>query len=79
MGLFTTFVDASRAYSAVLREEIEPLRIEMRDWLRQRDRAVLPQRVTGTLETDETALPDTLVTPAARRSSPWLHPPGEAL
>ena len=28
MGLFTAFVDASRAYSSVPREEMEPLRTE---------------------------------------------------
>ena len=38
MGLFTAFVDASRAYSAVPRTEVEPLHAEIQEWLRQRDR-----------------------------------------
>ncbi len=37
MGLFCSFIDASRAYSAIPREEIEPMRSEIRGWLRQRD------------------------------------------
>ena len=37
MGLFCSFIDASRAYSAIPREEIEPMRSEIREWLRQRD------------------------------------------
>ncbi len=49
MGLFTSFVDASRAYSAVPRAEIEPLRPEIKEWLRTRD-AGLSLRSIGTNE-----------------------------
>ena len=37
MGLFTAFVEASRAYSAIHRAELEPLRAEIQDWVRARD------------------------------------------
>ena len=37
MGLFTAFVEASRAYSAISRAELEPLRAEIQDWVRAHD------------------------------------------
>ena len=40
LGLFTTFVDASRGYSAVPREEIETLLDEIQAWLREHDRTL---------------------------------------
>ena len=73
MGLFTAFVDASRAYSAVPREEIEPLREEMRDWLRQRDRSVSPRGATSMLGIDPP------ITPVTRRSSTLLPALREAV
>ena len=73
MGLFTAFVDASRAYSSVPREEIEPLRAEMRDWLRQRDRSVPPREATPTLGIDPS------ITPATRHPSNLLAPLREAV
>jgi GMP synthase-like glutamine amidotransferase len=39
LGLFTAFVDASRGYSAVPRDEIETLMDEIQAWLREHDRA----------------------------------------
>ena len=63
MGLFTAFVDASRAYSSVPREEMEPLRAEMRDWLRQRDRSLPRRGATSTLGID------TPLTPVTRHPS----------
>ena len=74
MGLFTAFVDASRAYSGVPREEIEPLREEIQDWLRQGDRAVLPYAVIMPPEADRAPLPDTTSPPAIRQTAPLLHP-----
>ena len=79
MGLFTAFVDASRAYSTVPREEIEPLRLEIREWLRHRDRAVSPRTVPSVLGTDLTNLPDATIAPATRYTSPLLHPIREAV
>jgi len=73
MGLFTAFVDASRAYSAVPREEMEPLRTEMRDWLRQRDRSLPPRGATSPLGIDPP------ITPVTRRSSTLLPPLREAV
>ena len=73
MGLFSAFVDASRAYSAVPREEIEPLRAEMRDWLRQRDRSVSPRGATSMLGIDPP------ITPVTRRSSTLLPALREAV
>ena len=73
MGLFTAFVDASRAYSAVPREEIEPLRTEIREWLRQRDSAALPGVATG-VEAGRASLPETAITPADRRNTSRLSP-----
>jgi hypothetical protein len=78
MGLFTTFVDACRAYSTVPREEIEPLHVEIRDWLRQRDRLASPHRLTTTWQPGEANLPDTGIIPLTRRTSTLLHPVGEA-
>ena len=73
MGLFTAFVDASRAYSSVPREEMEPLRAEMRDWLRQRDRSLSPRGATSTLGIG------TPLTPATRRPSALLTSLREAV
>jgi len=73
MGLFTAFVDASRAYSSVSREEMEPLRPEMRDWLRQRDRSLTPRGATSPLGID------TSITPVTRHPSTLLHPIREAV
>jgi len=79
MGLFTAFVDASRAYSAVPREEVEPLRAEIRDWLWQCDHAGLPDQAKGGVDVAGADLPDTASAPAIRRTSPLLHPLGEAV
>ncbi len=79
MGLFTAFVDASRAYSAVPREEVEPLRAEIRDWLWQCDHAGLPNQAKGGVDVAGADLPDTASAPAIRRTSPLLHPLGEAV
>lgn len=76
MGLFTAFVDASRAYSAVPREELEPLRSEIREWLRQRDHRLLSP-VAPDVEAGWASLPETAITPAARRTAPLLYPVGE--
>src|SRR5258708_3683709 len=73
MGLFTAFVDASRAYSLVPREEMEPLRTEMRDWLRQRDRSLPPRGATSPLGID------TSITPVTRHPSTLLPPLREAV
>jgi len=73
MGLFTAFVDASRAYSSVSREEMEPFRPEMRDWLRQRDRSLPPRGATSPLDIDIS------ITPATRRSSTLLPPLRDAV
>jgi gamma-glutamyl-gamma-aminobutyrate hydrolase PuuD len=73
MGLFTAFVDASRAYSSVSREEMEPFRPEMRDWLRQRDRSLPPRGATSPLGIDIS------ITPATRRSSTLLPPLRDAV
>jgi hypothetical protein len=79
MGLFTAFVDASRAYSSVPREEIEPLRPEIREWLRHRDLVIAPRAVPSALGTDVSKLPDTAITPATRRTSPLLYSIKEAV
>jgi putative glutamine amidotransferase len=79
MGLFTAFVDASRAYSAVPREEIEPLRAEIREWLRGWDRIVSPRSVPSVVGTDGANAPDTAITPETRRTSALLHPIREAV
>ena len=71
MGLFTALVDASRTYSSVPRAEIEPLRPEIRDWLRQRDHRVLPS-ATRHEEAGWTSLPEASTPPAARRTTPLL-------
>ena len=73
MGLFTAFVDASRAYSSVPREEMESLRAEMRDWLRQRDRSVSSRGATSTLGIDSP------ITPVTRHPSTLLPPLREAV
>jgi putative glutamine amidotransferase len=39
LGLFTAFIDASRCYSAVPRDEVETLLDEVQAWLREHDRA----------------------------------------
>jgi putative glutamine amidotransferase len=79
MGLFTAFVDASRAYSSVPREEIEPLRTEIREWLRGCDSIVSPRSVPSVVGTDGANAPDTAITPATRRTSVLLHPIREAV
>jgi putative glutamine amidotransferase len=79
MGLFSAFVDASRAYSAIPRGEIEPLRTEMREWLRHHDLVIAPQAVPSALGSDVSKLPDTAITPVTRRTSPLLHPSREAV
>jgi putative glutamine amidotransferase len=76
MGLFSAFVDASRVYSAVPRGEIESLRAEVLDWLRQCDRSSSPQGVLSPLDDDE---PNALITPVTKRTSPLLHPIREAV
>jgi Peptidase C26 len=66
MGLFGAFLDASRTYSAIPREEIEPLRCEIRDWLRQRDEslcALHPWAATAASSADAP------ITPIPRRAS----------
>ena len=40
LGLFTAFIDASRGYTAVPRDEIESLLDEIQTWLRQHDRVL---------------------------------------
>ena len=40
LGLFTALIDASRAYAAIPRDEIETLLDEIQTWLRQHDRAL---------------------------------------
>ncbi len=75
----TAFVDASRAYSAVPREEIEPLRAEIREWLRGCDRIVSPRSLPSVVGTDGANAPDTAITPATRRTSALLHPIREAV
>ena len=62
-GLFGAFIDASRAYSAVSREEIEPLRCEIREWLRQRDHALHLRAETAAF------LADSPIIPITRRAS----------
>jgi Peptidase C26 len=76
MGLFSAFVDASRAYSAIPRGEIEPLRVEMRDWLRQCDRSSTPQAALSPLHAEVSNAP---ITPVTKRTSPLLHPSREAV
>jgi len=43
LGLFTALIGASRAYSAIPREELGPFLDEIQGWLRQRDRAMIHQ------------------------------------
>jgi GMP synthase-like glutamine amidotransferase len=68
MGLFGTFIDASRAYSAVCREEIEPWLPEIREWLRQRDSFMYHRAGTSTL------IGDTPILPITRRASLATRP-----
>jgi putative glutamine amidotransferase len=79
MGLFTAFVDASRAYSSVPREEIEPLRPEIQEWLRHRDRVVSPRAVPSASCTHLTSMTDAAIAPATGCTSPLLHPIKEAV
>ncbi len=76
MGLFTSFVDASRAYSAILREETEPLRAEIQDWLRSLDGG-LPPRISAMGA--EVEISPALTQPLARRTSTLLHSVKEAV
>ncbi len=71
MGLFTSFVDACRAFSAIPREETEPLRTEIQDWLRTLDGG-LPSRILAPAAEVE-------ISPAAKRTSTLLHPVKEAV
>jgi len=71
MGLFTSFVDACRAYSTIPREETEPLRAEIQDWLRTLDGG-LPPRISAIGAEAE-------ISPFARRTSTLLHPVQEAV
>lgn len=48
LGLFTALIDASRAYSAVARDEIETLLDEIQAWLRQQDQALTAAMVPST-------------------------------
>ena len=76
MGLFTTFVDACRAYSAIPREEIEPLRAEIQDWLRSLDGG-LPARTLVPLA--EAEVSPALTQPLVGRTSTLLRPAQEAV
>ena len=76
MGLFTTFVDASRAYSAISREDLEPLRTEIQDWLHARDAELSPRALTSAAGA-ETA--PTLTQPLVTHTSPLLHTMREAV
>jgi len=49
LGLFTAFIDVSRDYSVVPRDEIETLLEEIQTWLRQQDRALNTADVPFTL------------------------------
>lgn len=75
MGLFTSFVDASRAYSAISREELEPLRAEIQDWLRMRDTTLSP-RTSASAAAEASAV---MTQPLAKRTSSLLHPVREAV
>ena len=77
MGLFTAFVDASRAYSAIPGEEIEPLRPEIRDWLRQQDHSWRQgAAVTSPLSAAVSGGP---LPSLAKGTAPLLHPVEEAV
>lgn len=79
MGLFTSFVDAGRAYSAIPREELEPLRDEIRGWLRSRDaRLFSGSSATAKKESESSAI---LTIPLAGRActSTLLRPVREAV
>lgn len=43
LGLFTALIEASRAYTAIAREELESFLDKIQGWLRQRDRALIQQ------------------------------------
>lgn len=72
MGLFCSFIDASRAYSAISREEIEPMQSEIRGWLRQRDeylRAWHLRTETAVFRADMPIIPITRCASLLTRSS----------
>jgi Peptidase C26 len=78
MGLFTSFVDASRAYSTIPREEMEPLRCEIKEWVRQCDHALSPATAIAA-STDPSVAADSSTTPLTRRTSTLLHPVTEVV
>ncbi len=78
MGLFTSFVDACRRYSVIPREELEPLRCEIKQWVRNCDHGLAPTTATAELPGPPvTSGPST--TPLARDPSPMLYPIREAV
>ena len=78
MGLFTSFVDASRTYSAIPREEMEPLRCEIKEWVRQCDQALFPSTATTAL-TDASLASNPSMASLTRQTSTLLHPVREAV
>jgi hypothetical protein len=52
MGLFSSFIDASRIYSSIPREGIDPFFEEISGWLRQRDRSLYPRNARAALNAD---------------------------
>jgi gamma-glutamyl-gamma-aminobutyrate hydrolase PuuD len=52
LGLFTAFIDASRGYTAVPRDEIETLLDEIQVWLRQHDTALIANSAPSALMTE---------------------------
>jgi gamma-glutamyl-gamma-aminobutyrate hydrolase PuuD len=73
MGLFDAFIDASRAYSAIPREEIKPLLPESRQWLRERDRICSSRAGMPALSADPAL---TFITP---HTAPLARPIREAV
>lgn len=49
LGLFTALMEASRSYSTIPREELEPSLDEIQAWLRQQDSALLQDPASPTL------------------------------
>jgi len=49
LGLFSALIEASRAYSTVPREELEPSLDEIQGWLRQQDSMLLQLSASPTL------------------------------
>jgi putative glutamine amidotransferase len=73
MGLFSAFIDASRASNALPREEIEPWLPEIREWLRQRDSIFSARAETSALSADPP------LTPMSGRTSLFTRPIREAV